>query len=68
MLKVTGKFLINGTKKSTRSFDKMIPTNENDITTSNARGFLSKYTTLLDNGSAVSGKLTKYTENEVTFE
>ena len=68
MLKVTGKFLINGTKKSTRSFDKMIPTNENDITTSNVRGFLSKYTTLLDNGSAVSGKLTKYTENEVTFE
>ena len=68
MLKVTGKFLINGTKKSTRSFDKMIPTNENDITTSNARGFLNKYTTLLEEGTAVSGKLNKYTESEVTFE
>ena len=68
MIKITGKFDINGSKTSTRSFDKMTVADETQITASNARGFLNKYKTLLNNATAISGKLIKYTETEVTFE
>ena len=62
--KLTAKFLINGTKSTNRTFDKV----STSMSDNQKKNFVNCYATLLNNGTAVKATYTEYEETEVTLD
>ena len=62
--KLSAKYVINGTKTATRTFDKV----STSMTNNQKQNFVNCYATLLNNGTAVKATYTEYEETEVTLD